>query len=51
LGEIIALADTDIRTTFLGGLDTGGIDGDFAITWKDDLMQVIFHVATLMPNK
>ncbi|CAG0914003.1 unnamed protein product [Notodromas monacha] len=50
LGEIISLSDIDTRTTFLGGLDTGGLDGEFAVTWRDELMQVIFHIATLMPK-
>jgi tuberous sclerosis protein 2 len=35
---------------FLGGLDAGDGDGQFAYVWQDDLMQVVFHAATLMPN-
>ena len=40
----------DRKTTFLGGLNFEEGDGDYAYMWEDDLMQVIFHVATLMPN-
>jgi len=49
LGSLICLKDVDRKTTFLGGLDAE-VDGDFAYMWEDDLMQVIFHVATLMPT-
>nr|CAD7460498.1 unnamed protein product [Timema tahoe] len=48
LGTLISLKDADI---FLGGLDRNGNDGKFAYVWQDDVMQVTFHVATLMPNK
>lgn len=27
-----------------------GTDGQFAFVWQDDVMQVIFHTATLMPT-
>ena len=45
-----SLRDVDRQTTFVGGLDTEDGDGDYAYMWEDDVMQVIFHVATLMPN-
>ncbi|ODM95089.1 Tuberin, partial [Orchesella cincta] len=52
LGSLIKLKETDPVSTFLGGLDkTGDADGEFACIWQDDLMQVIFHVATLMPTR
>ncbi len=50
LGSLISLRDVDRQTTFVGGLDTEDGDGDYAYMWEDDVMQVIFHVATLMPN-
>jgi len=48
---LIKLREVDPQKTFLGGLDVHGDDGEFAYTWHDVVMQVIFHVATLMPNK
>ncbi|CAG7833459.1 unnamed protein product [Allacma fusca] len=50
LGKLIKLSQVDPQKTFLGGLSRDGNDGDFATIWQDDVMQVIFHVATLMPN-
>ncbi len=26
-------------------------DGEFAYVWQDDAMQVVYHTATLMPNR
>ncbi|RZF45475.1 hypothetical protein LSTR_LSTR009346 [Laodelphax striatellus] len=49
LGTCIKLSDTSDHV-FLGGLDKTGEDGTFSYIWEDDVMQVIFHVATLMPN-
>ncbi|KAK7793760.1 hypothetical protein R5R35_000957 [Gryllus longicercus] len=51
LGTLIKLKDADPQNIFLGGLDRNGNDGKFAYIWQDDVMQVTFHVATLMPNK
>ncbi|CAH1389862.1 unnamed protein product [Nezara viridula] len=50
LGSLINLSEADRQQVFLGGLETNGNDGKFAYIWQDDVMQVIFHVATLMPN-
>lgn len=51
LGQLIYLKDTDGKCVFLGGLDgREKCDGQFAYSWHDEFMQVIFHVATLMPN-
>ena len=47
---MICLRDVDPQTTFVGGLHAEDGDGDYAYMWEDDVMQVIFHVATLMPN-
>ncbi|XP_039291005.1 LOW QUALITY PROTEIN: tuberin [Nilaparvata lugens] len=49
LGTCIKLSDTSDHV-FLGGLDKTGEDGIFSYIWEDDVMQVIFHIATLMPN-
>lgn len=51
LGHLICLQEINPQTTYIGGLDQSGQDGKFAYMWQDDVMQVIFHVATLMPNK
>ncbi|KAK6623829.1 hypothetical protein RUM44_010685 [Polyplax serrata] len=51
LGTLINLKNADPKSTFLGGLGKSGVDGKFAYIWQDDVTQVTFHVATLMPNK
>lgn len=51
LGKLIELKDTQPDKIFLGGLDGGGVDGQFTYCWHDDIMQVIFQITTLMPNK
>ncbi|XP_071965999.1 tuberin-like isoform X2 [Antedon mediterranea] len=51
LGTLISLTDVNPNEVYTGGLDHSGSDGKFAYSWQDDVMQVIFHVATLMPNK
>jgi hypothetical protein len=39
------------RTGNSGGLDReADIDGRFAYFWKDDVTEVVFHIATLMPT-
>ncbi|XP_066593113.1 tuberin [Prorops nasuta] len=50
LGTLIRLKDID-ESVFLGGLDRNGENGNFAYIWQDDVTQVAFHVATLMPTK
>ncbi|XP_075230715.1 TSC complex subunit tuberin isoform X2 [Lycorma delicatula] len=50
LGTFIKLSDIP-EYVFLGGLDKNGNDGKFSYIWEDDVMQVMFHVATLMPLK
>ncbi|XP_050444478.1 tuberin [Adelges cooleyi] len=50
LGTLIKLEDVDSQSVFLGGLERNGTDGKFTYIWQDDIMQVIFHVATLMPT-
>ncbi len=51
LGAFIRLQDTESPINYVGGLDTGGQDGKYALSWEDNLNQVIFHVATLMPTQ
>ncbi|XP_064478930.1 tuberin-like isoform X2 [Ornithodoros turicata] len=51
LGRTIRLRETDPKMTYVGGLDFQESDGNYAISWQDDIMQVIYHVATLMPNR
>ncbi|CAH1794876.1 unnamed protein product [Owenia fusiformis] len=52
LGQLLRLEDCNPEFTYTGGLDTrDGKDGQFAYSWQDDIMQVVFHVATLMPRK
>nr|CAH7730250.1 unnamed protein product [Callosobruchus chinensis] len=51
LGILVKLADIDPQVFFLGGLDQHGNDGKFAYVWQDDVVKVMFHVATMMPNK
>ncbi|XP_017881114.1 tuberin isoform X2 [Ceratina calcarata] len=50
LGTLVLLKDVD-ESVFLGGLDRNGENGNFAYIWQDDVTQVAFHVATLMPTK
>ncbi|TIB98490.1 hypothetical protein E3Q17_02975 [Wallemia mellicola] len=48
LGHLIRLKGHD---GYVGGLDKEqDMDGKYAYAWWDDIDQVIFHVATLMPN-
>ncbi|XP_041433937.1 tuberin isoform X1 [Xenopus laevis] len=51
LGKLIELKDTQPDKIFLGGMDGCGDDGQFTYCWHDDIMQVIFQITTLMPNK
>ncbi|KAG1709737.1 Tuberin [Nymphon striatum] len=52
IGTLIRLNDINPQTTYTAGLDTSdGEDGKFTYLWQDDVMQVIFHVPTLMPTK
>lgn len=51
LGTLVMLKNVDETSIFLGGLDRLGEHGTFTYIWHDDVTQVVFHVATLMPNK
>lgn len=50
LGSLVRLSELDPRRTYLGGLACTGEDGTYCLSWQDDVTQVVFHVATLMPN-
>jgi len=50
LGSLVDTNTTDPSTVYMGGLDPRS-DGQFAYIWQDDAMQVVYHVATLMPNQ
>lgn len=51
IGTCIILKDIDPEIYFIGGLDVNGDDGKYAYFWKDNVTQVIFHVATFMPGR
>lgn len=51
LGTLVRLRDCPPAEIYTGGLDRNGEDGEFAYSWQDDICQVIFHVATLMPTR
>jgi len=51
LGSPVVLKGVDPTEVFLGGLETEtGRDGVFTYYWRDQITQVVFHVATLMPT-
>ncbi|XP_045114580.1 tuberin-like isoform X4 [Portunus trituberculatus] len=51
LGSVLELSAVSEDEVFLGGLDAKGSDGKHVCIWHDDVMQVVFHVATMMPTK
>ncbi|KAI0461858.1 hypothetical protein LJB42_004461 [Komagataella kurtzmanii] len=49
IGDVIKLKDS--QPFYVGGLDTtNDIDGEFAISWGNQITRLIFHTTTLMPN-
>ncbi|KAI8123354.1 Tuberin [Lucilia cuprina] len=50
IGTLVSLKDAAQNNLFVT-LATDGADGKFTYIWKDDIVQVTFHVATLMPTK
>lgn len=50
LGSLVALKHAKEMNIFVD-METDGRDGNFTYIWQDDIIQVTFHVATLMPNK
>jgi len=52
LGRLVTLTECNSKHTYLGGLDQSGEeDGLFTYVWQENIMQMVFHVATLMPNR
>lgn len=49
LGCLVALKNAKELNLFID-LETDGRVGNFTYVWQDDIIQVMFHVATLMPN-
>ncbi|XP_059139623.1 tuberin-like isoform X2 [Physella acuta] len=49
LGEMISIEEAEKDRVYLGGLNPS--DGKFTVAWQDESLRVIFHIATLMPNK
>lgn len=49
IGTLVSLKDAKENNFFIT-MDVNGSDGKFTYVWKDDVMQVTFHVATLMPT-
>uniref|UniRef100_A0A0A1XPT7 Tuberin n=1 Tax=Zeugodacus cucurbitae TaxID=28588 RepID=A0A0A1XPT7_ZEUCU len=49
IGTLVSLKEAERNNLFVN-LDRGGADGKFTYVWKDDIVQVTFHVATLMPT-
>lgn len=49
LGTLVPLEGAEEPNLFLN-LEKGGKDGRYTYVWSDDIMQVLFHVATAMPS-
>ncbi|XP_034830671.1 tuberin isoform X1 [Maniola hyperantus] len=49
LGTLVPLEGAEEPNLFLN-LEKGGKDGRYTYVWNDDIMQVLFHVATAMPS-
>jgi hypothetical protein len=47
LGRVIKIRDE--LEVYTGGLQAD-VHGDYALAWWDDIGQILFHVATFMPN-
>lgn len=50
LGTLVSLKNAREMNLFID-METDGRDGNFTYIWLDDIVQVTFHIATLMPNK
>ncbi|XP_053607543.1 tuberin isoform X2 [Plodia interpunctella] len=49
LGSLVSLLEEPDPELFLN-LERGGRDGTYTYVWRDDIMQVLYHVATAMPT-
>ena len=51
LGRIVRLQGSRDLDIYSGGLDQeSDIDGKWTYLWDDDISQIVFHIATLMPT-
>lgn len=51
LGEILSLSHSTLLGLYTGGLDDSNEnDGEFTLMYRDHLIHMLFHVATLMRN-
>ncbi|GAA5900224.1 hypothetical protein JCM6882_002279 [Rhodosporidiobolus microsporus] len=51
LGALVRLKGSRADNIYTGGLDQeNDIDGKWTYVWDDDISQIVFHVATLMPT-
>ncbi|GJN87619.1 hypothetical protein Rhopal_000574-T1 [Rhodotorula paludigena] len=51
LGDLVRLKGSREVNIYTGGLDQDNdIDGQWTYCWDDDISQIVFHVATLMPT-
>ncbi|GAA5861373.1 hypothetical protein JCM8547_006110 [Rhodosporidiobolus lusitaniae] len=51
LGQLVRLKGSREVNVYTGGLDQeNDIDGKWTYVWDDDISQIVFHVATLMPT-
>ncbi|GAA5945788.1 hypothetical protein JCM10213_002728 [Rhodosporidiobolus nylandii] len=51
LGQLVRLKGSRANNVYAGGLDQeNDIDGKWTYVWDDDISQIVFHVATLMPT-
>lgn len=48
LGNLVYLKNMDTLRFYSGGLETDGSVGDFTFLWYDGIIQVTFHVTTMM---
>lgn len=50
LGTLVNIKEAKENNLFIN-MESDGRDGIYTYLWQDDIIHVLFHVATLMPNK
>lgn len=51
LGKLVRLKGSRDSEIYAGGLDQeNDVDGKWTYVWDDDISQIVFHIATLMPT-
>ncbi|GAA5939657.1 uncharacterized protein JCM15063_005247 [Sporobolomyces koalae] len=51
LGQLVRLQGSRESEIYAGGLDQDhDVDGRWTYVWDDDISQIVFHIATLMPT-